>query len=240
MPDASRAIALISKYVRNVDVAWEQILFINYTSLLQSGCNAVDIGGNVGWHSQRLIEHLACANLAIFEPIPLLAQKLIERFGGRSGVIVHELALSNWNGNTNFFAKPNSLGESGLRRKQRYGNGRNDDLVTIEVETRRLDDVRLGFAPDYIKVDVEGGEIHVLQGATDTIRRHRPIISVEFGSNGYEAYGHEGSALAQFSTKNDYYIYVLSKNSIKNYSYKGKPIKNHTIFIYMYTSICVL
>jgi len=50
----------------------------------------------------------------------------------------------------------------------------------------------LGLAPDFIKIDVEGMEWHVLVGGEETIRRHRPVIMFE--ENGLnQRYGiHDG------------------------------------------------
>jgi hypothetical protein len=37
---------------------------------------------------------------------------------------------------------------------------------------------------DVVKVDVEGGELSVLEGATQTLARHRPVVVLEFNSFG--------------------------------------------------------
>ena len=46
------------------------------------------------------------------------------------------------------------------------------------VEVVRLDDLSLGRC-DLIKVDVEGMECDVLEGARETIARYRPVLFVE-------------------------------------------------------------
>jgi hypothetical protein len=38
---------------------------------------------------------------------------------------------------------------------------------------------RLNFAPDVIKIDVEGHEVKVLDGLAATIRDHRPLVFLE-------------------------------------------------------------
>ena len=50
--------------------------------------------------------------------------------------------------------------------------------VAIPVERKRLDDVYSG-TPSFIKLDVEGHEIHVIKGAVDIITKHKPAIIVE-------------------------------------------------------------
>jgi len=44
------------------------------------------------------------------------------------------------------------------------------------VATLRIDD--LGLHPTYVKIHVEGGELRVLRGAVNTLRRTRPIVAV--------------------------------------------------------------
>jgi hypothetical protein len=55
-------------------------------------------------------------------------------------------------------------------------------VEVITVETRRLDDL---LSPDhevdFVKVDVEGGELGVFRGATRTLSKWRPLIAFEHG-----------------------------------------------------------
>jgi len=46
------------------------------------------------------------------------------------------------------------------------------------VQAYRLDDLELP-APDLIKIDCEGAEMQVLQGAAETLRKHRPVVHLE-------------------------------------------------------------
>jgi FkbM family methyltransferase len=48
----------------------------------------------------------------------------------------------------------------------------------VEVEVVRLDDLDLR-PPDVVKIDVEGAELDVLAGMTETLRTHRPIVICE-------------------------------------------------------------
>lgn len=51
------------------------------------------------------------------------------------------------------------------------------EIVAQPVEVRPLDE--LGLEPDFVKIDVEGVELEVVHGLTDTIARCRPIILIE-------------------------------------------------------------
>ncbi len=58
-----------------------------------------------------------------------------------------------------------------------YAPGAELRVGKLSVESRTLDSFTL--KPDFIKIDVEGAEARVLAGATDTLKRNRPIIMAE-------------------------------------------------------------
>jgi hypothetical protein len=62
---------------------------------------------------------------------------------------------------------------------------------------------------DYLKIDIEGGELDCLEGGAEILSRHRPIISFECG---YDAFTHYGKAISDFlayAAANDCKIFDL-------------------------------
>jgi hypothetical protein len=53
---------------------------------------------------------------------------------------------------------------------------------------RRLDAVLPGIRPHFIKIDVEGAELEVLEGAIGTLKRAKPIVAFEHGLGGADVY----------------------------------------------------
>ena len=53
------------------------------------------------------------------------------------------------------------------------------EIVETTVPVRPLDELRL--APDFVKLDVQGWEIHVLNGLSATLKAHHPIVFMENG-----------------------------------------------------------
>ncbi len=109
-----------------------------------------------------------------FEPIPWMAKRLARKFG--AGVTVREMALSSVDG-TALLHIPILDGApvtalSSLRA-DKSAQGRD-----ITVRTARLDDVYDGQV-GLIKIDVEGHEEAVLDGAKQTIARCRPRFLIE-------------------------------------------------------------
>ncbi|HUQ90188.1 MAG TPA: FkbM family methyltransferase [Bryobacteraceae bacterium] len=141
------------------------------TRFVRPGDCVYDIGGNIGLHAV-LFERLAGdkGEVHVFEPIPDLFAALSFTFRG-SRVKVHNLALSNANGIVDLYI-PEDHSMSSM------GNWRNSDRC-IQCPTERLDAVSGLRAPDFIKIDVEGAEPLVIQGAMDTIRKSMPVIVFE-------------------------------------------------------------
>lgn len=199
----------------NVDVDWEQVLRLNYAVLLNSGLNYVDVGGNLGAHATCFLNDMQASKLTIFEPIPDLFRHLNDRFSHDERVKIHQLALSDTNTDAVFYVKENAWAESGLQKKEVYSDGQTENLQPIPVSIAKLDDVDLGFDPHFIKIDIEGAEISMLRGASTTIARSRPLISVEYGSIGYEAFGHTAESLPNWCKENGYQIFDLMGNGFE-------------------------
>jgi hypothetical protein len=76
---------------------------------------------------------------------------------------------------------------SGLRERT-YPRAVDRELITVATE--RLDDhLPEGCAPAFIKIDVEGAECLVIEGALRTLAAHRPTVVVEHGPGGSDHYG---------------------------------------------------
>lgn len=122
----------------------------------------VDIGGHCGlWSMQAELDF---GFVVAFEPQPLHAD--IYPFNmGPDGWQLHRVALGAAPGSVCLACEPTSTGDTHV-----VGPG--------DVPMATLDSFELA-AVDVIKIDTEGYERPILQGAVETIRRHRPIICVE-------------------------------------------------------------
>jgi FkbM family methyltransferase len=146
---------------------------------------------DVGCHQGSVLEHVL--RLAprgrhfAFEPLPAYATLLRERFA-QARVAVFELALSDTAGEATFQHVVTNPSYSGLRRR-RYD--RDDErLEEIRVRTERLDALLPPELPiALIKIDVEGAELQVLRGATETLRRWKPVVVFEHGLGAADHYG---------------------------------------------------
>jgi hypothetical protein len=102
-------------------------------------------------------------------------------------------ALSNFEGSSSFLHVRNMPAYSGFRIRS-YPT--KPDIETVTVHTERLDhSLPAEYVPTLIKVDVEGAELLVLEGAIETLRRYQPTVIFEHGKGSAEFYGTTPSAI---------------------------------------------
>lgn len=152
--------------------------------LLGEADHCIDVGANQGRFLSAIVRGAPHGRHLAFEPIPFLAGRLRDEF---PTVEVHEAALSDEAGTSEFVYVPADPGHSGLRER-RYPQPW--DTQRIEVRLERLDEaIPPDFAPRFIKVDVEGAELQVFRGGLETITRHRPVVVFEHGLGAADHYG---------------------------------------------------
>ncbi|RTQ49317.1 FkbM family methyltransferase [Hymenobacter gummosus] len=123
-----------------------------------------------------------------FEPLPDLYAELKRRYHDAGRAVISNVALSNSKGTATFNYVISNPAYSGLQ-KRNYDKPDEQD-TTIEVQTDLMDHVIPDTQRvDLIKIDVEGAELQVLQGAVETLRRTRPVIIFEHGLGAADCYG---------------------------------------------------
>lgn len=161
------------------------------------GTNCIDVGAHKGEVLDIILRYAPNGVHYAFEPIPDMFEKLKEKYKERPGCKVMDVALSNQKGSSTFNYVVSNPSYSGLI-KRRYDRPNETD-TTIEVKTDRLDDILPGdYKPGLIKIDVEGGEMLVLEGARATISTYKPIIIFEHGLGASDFYGSTPDKLFSF------------------------------------------
>lgn len=144
----------------------------------------VDIGGNRGAYAQEFLKRFPDASVHIFEPSSYNVNILKPLFASVSGVNVVGAALSDKSGKLTLYAdKPGSgLGSLSKRRLDHFGIDMNEEE---EVPVIRFDEYWRQFSSvfpviDYVKIDVEGHELSVLEGFGEFLE-HVKLVQFEFG-----------------------------------------------------------
>lgn len=137
--------------------------------------NYVDVGCHTGAILREMLNVSPTGKHMAFEPLPHLAELLRKQF---PEVDVHQVALSDTAGETSFQFARKFAGRSGMKVIDYPGE---TDVETITVEKNTLDAL-IDHPIDVIKIDVEGAELEVLNGAKGTLRSQKPLVIFEHGA----------------------------------------------------------
>ena len=148
--------------------------------------NCIDVGCHEGEFIDLFLKYAPQGQHIGFEPLPDYFEVLQKKYPANCSF--HQVALSNQTGESTFNYVISNPAYSGLQKRQYDKVGEKD--TTIRVQMERLDHVlSTDRSIDFIKIDVEGGELQVLEGAKKTISTHQPIIIFEHGLGAADQYG---------------------------------------------------
>jgi len=157
-------------------------LLIAFT--LSADSNCIDVGTHEGRVLADMVRFAPRGKHIAYEPLPHLTAGLTRRF---PGVEIRCAAVSNVEGTSEFVHVKNLPSYSGLKQRDYPST---PDIETITVRTERLDDhMPDGYVPNLIKIDVEGAEQLVIEGAIETLKNHQPVVLFEHGRGGSDHYG---------------------------------------------------
>jgi FkbM family methyltransferase len=153
------------------------------------GAVVLDVGANVGVSAMMMARWCGPeGHIHAFEPSPSPKQLLTEhlRMNGLSDrVTVCASALSDAEGTTTFYAS----GISGKSALSDVNIGQSSEQVQVPVTTIDAYCRAKNIKPSLIKIDVEGFEFNVLNGARNTLKEVRPSILVELHPMNWPALG---------------------------------------------------
>lgn len=150
-------------------------LLLAFTLAPDSNC--IDVGSHRGEALREMLRAAPDGRHIAYEPLPDLHAQLASDF---PGVDVRGAALSNRTGEASFTHVRSRPGYSGFRERL-YPGPEETETITVAVDT--LDgSLPAAYRPELIKIDVEGAEQQVLEGAMRTITTHRPTIVFEHGT----------------------------------------------------------
>lgn len=138
----------------------------------------VDVGANIGYYLllfQKFVDKDACIHCIepSAENLPELERTiLLNRF---SNVSLHKVAVGD------------KEGVVGLRQGINSGvseKGTAEYEVSVTLLDKLIED-----PVDFLKIDVEGYEFHVLQGSEKIIRKHRPVLFLELHPQALNRFG---------------------------------------------------
>ena len=137
----------------------------------------IDVGANVGIFARPSADHFE--RVICFEPVPQNFAALELNMAQCANATLHPLGLSDREQRVQFQVQINKCGCSYQVDEITSDAG----FYNVECELRTMDSFAIKDV-DWIKIDVEGAELAVLEGARKTIQHNRPWLLLE--RNGQE------------------------------------------------------
>jgi FkbM family methyltransferase len=197
--------------------------------LVQPGDLVLDVGANVGWYT-RTLSHLVgpTGHVIAIEPVPSTAWLLRQnvRTFGWSNVSVVSGAVSNACG-TVTVRVPTVGGYDDI-----YGPS--VDAVSgrgYRVPMHTLDSLVAGRAVGFVKIDVEGHEWPVIQGAPATLRASGPALLIELTRNPVLRVGSGSQRLAQALAAEGYAPYWSREGRLASWQVHEWPPSSNFLFL---------
>jgi FkbM family methyltransferase len=144
---------------------------------------AIDAGANVGNWTASMLEEFPSATILAFEPSQAAYLEFKKRFEENKKVQIFNLALGNQNKTSKLYSDKSGSGLGSLtkRRLNHYNiEFSHDEDVQIETLDTWIENQNLPKLPNVLKMDVEGHELEILLGASNTIASIQ-LVQFEFG-----------------------------------------------------------
>jgi FkbM family methyltransferase len=144
-----------------------------------------DIGAHFGYYTLLASELLNKKGRVIsFEPSYVFSL-LHDNMLGRHNVEVYKIAITNVNDNIDFYEFPIKYSENNTKNISQFEKEEwyeNNIPTNIKVEGKSLDQFssETNLIPQVIKVDVEGEEHKVIEGAQQILIQNKPIVIIEY------------------------------------------------------------
>lgn len=193
-----------------------------------------DVGANRGTWLDLVRLHHKNVIVHAFEPVPYLCKKYLQRYRTDT-VHIHQKALSHTCGEAKlyYYSKADGLGGLVFHPWIETEVGKPQELIvrldTVDTfcEQNGIDRI------EFMKIDVEGAELSVIQGAQRMIAEHR-IAKLQFEyNNTFKDAGVTLRQLYEYLTSQGYSIYRISPDYLIHISLWHDDLENYFLSNYL-------
>ena len=153
---------------------------------IKSGTDSIDVGVYRGVYSYEMSKY--SEKVHSFEPNPIIFKyinKNLKKFiknihlynfalSNQNKTINLKIPIRNSNSNKEIFEEYYEMGKATIHNENNFENYEN-----FEIQTKTIDELSFDNKISFIKIDVEGHELEVIEGAINTIKRDKPVLLVE-------------------------------------------------------------
>lgn len=197
---------------------------------LQGAKCFVDVGANLGWYTCLASGHMPHGTVHSFEMDDLNYSLLIKNLAVNNckNVKAHNMAVCDSRG-TVTYSRENNHPSSDFCIKTDEIIGRS--LKCVSVDSITLDDFleSNGIVPDVMKIDVEGAEMQVLNGARQTLKKYRPVLFLEIHPENLPGFHTSTSEILSLLIQNNYTVFEIESMRSQESESRLKPLQPDSI-----------
>jgi FkbM family methyltransferase len=155
-------------------------------SYLRPGMALFDVGANLGEWTAQALRIQQSLRIYAFEPVPHIFDALQQRFEGDERLVSINMALADRAGRTEIYIDHDFSGSNSLFQRNIFSEFRKE-TVTLTTGDAFVAENGLGKI-HFLKVDVEGAELKVLQGFRKAFEEGRiELCQLEYGGGYIDA-----------------------------------------------------
>ena len=161
-----------------------ELLIIN--KLIQTGTDSIDVGVYRGVHSYEMSKY--SDHVHSFEPNPVIFKELQKylpqiiqnislynyALSEKSGKKILKIPIRDSRSNKSNYEEYYKMGLATIHEKNIFEN-----YDEFEINSKKLDEFNFEKRVSFIKIDVEGHEIEVLEGSKELIKKFKPSLMIE-------------------------------------------------------------
>ncbi len=134
----------------------------------------IDVGAHKGDKTSLFLKFFPKNNYYLFEPFDKYYQIIKSKFNNNNNIKIYKKGVSNYEGSGNFYTSNKKIYAESFSLKK------HDFLENFEkIEIINLDKIEFKEKVNLIKLDVEGKEPEIIEGASKLISNDQPILLIE-------------------------------------------------------------
>lgn len=195
---------------------YEPETMIALRELLPNGGTFVDVGAHCGCYTLFAATCVGPGGLIIsFEPSRRECARLTANVAvnALAQVDIRQVAVTDVQGPIELrIAEASYAGHNTVGARFAYDGVRTDRIAQVAGTTLDLALADLTRC-DAIKLDIEGGELNALRGASNTIERFRPTLVLEIFAEALAGFGYSPSDITSWLRAHDYILYEIENTT---------------------------
>jgi FkbM family methyltransferase len=183
---------------------------------LKRGMTFFDIGANQGFYSLIAAGRVAdTGRVFAFEPIPSVMQKFKRNieFNKIKNINPEQMAVSRTEGEVAMYVCVDGWESlSSLREPSEDVLSRKEIIQVSTISLNKYVEMRQIRKIDLMKIDVEGGELDVLQGGRQLWTDHRPIVVCEIEDKRTNQWNYQASTILDYLKNQNYQWFEIGSD----------------------------